>query len=95
MKKTALILTLFSLLSCSEDKELETLNKKSAREVTLSTVTKGDSVFHITKQVIWYNGEPLQQLTDTITTKLIENTWESNSTNVEKLNEIPIFVTVQ
>ena len=86
-------------LSCTNtgtgNQNLEELDQKSAREVTLTTATKGDTVYHITKQIIWVNGEKIQEKTDTITTKLTENTWEADSSKVEKLNQIPIYVTVQ
>jgi hypothetical protein len=98
MKYTLACFVLFTILSCTntnEQQNLETLNKKSAREVTLTTVTKGDTVYHLTKQIIWYNGEKIKQTTDTIITKLVENTWETDSTKIEKLNQIPIYVTVQ
>lgn len=97
MKYTLAVFTLFLILSCTnkQQQNLETLNKKSAREVTLTTVTKGDTVYHLSHQIIWYNGEKLKETTDTITTKLVENTWETDSTKIEKLNTIPIYVTVQ
>jgi uncharacterized lipoprotein YehR (DUF1307 family) len=98
IKKTFFIIAVFTLISCDNKQNNETLeeiNKKSAREVTLSTVTKGDTVYHLTKQTIWYNGEKIKQTTDTIITKLIENSWETDSTKIEKLNQIPIYVTVQ
>lgn len=96
MKKLALICCVIGLLSC-EDKQnnLENLDKKSAREVTLTTVTKNDIVYHLTKQIIWVNGEKLVEKTDTIQTKLVESTWEVDSSKIKKLNTIPIFVTVQ
>lgn len=93
-------LTLFSLIvfvSCSapaKEEPLENLDKKSAREVTLTMVTKGDTVYHLTKQNIWVNGEKIAQKVDTVKTNLTQNTWSSNNTTV-KLNEIPIYVTVQ
>lgn len=92
-----LLPTLALLASCeSEPKEeaLEKLNKKSAREVTLSTVVQGDSVLHLTKQNIWFNGEQIASKVDTLITPLKANTW-SDTTGVEPLNRVPIFVTVQ
>lgn len=76
------------------DKNLESLDKKSAREVTLITVTDNDKVYHITRQNIWLNGEKIAEKTDTITTSLKENTW-GNDSLTKKLNEVPIYVTVQ
>jgi len=86
----------FFIISCQNAPEqtLESLDKKSAREVTLTTVTKNDTVFHITKQSIWLNGEQIAQHSDTVVTTLKPNTWGSESSET-KLNEIPIYVTVQ
>lgn len=99
MKKILVLLTVITLFSCNSSAEkeqnLENLDKKSAREVTLSTVTKKDTVYHLTKQIIWVNGEKIAEQTDTIITKLVENTWETDSTKVQKLNQVPIYVTVQ
>ncbi len=85
-----------ALIGCqsNNNQNLESLDKKSAREVTLITVTNTDKVYHITKQNIWVNGEKIAEKTDTITTSLKENTW-SNDSLTKKLNEIPIYVTVQ
>src|SRR5690554_2913580 len=97
MKTSFVILGLVLFVSCqnaSQDQPLENLDKKSAREVTLTTITKGDTVYHLTKQNIWVNGEQIVQKTDTIKTSLTEKTW-SSSENPVKLNEIPIYVTVQ
>ena len=92
------ILALFAcamLFSCTEQKNqnLESLDKKSAREVTLSTVERGDSVLHITTQNIWYNGESIAQKSDTIITQAKPNTW--NASDTTSLRHVPIFVTVQ
>jgi hypothetical protein len=91
-----LSILLISLASCQNTKEesLENLDKKSAREVTLSTVTTNDTVYHITKQNIWVNGSKIKEQTDTIKTALKEASWGADSTAM-KLNEIPIYVTVQ
>lgn len=97
MKKTIPFLVLTLMVSCGgsgEEQPLENLDKKSAREVTLTTVTKGDTVYHLTKQTIWVNGEKITSQTDTLTTTLTPKTWVTDSTSV-KLNEIPIYVTVQ
>lgn len=97
MKISFFILSLALFVSCqnvSQEQTLENLDKKSAREVTLTTITKGDTVYHLTKQNIWVNGERIVQKVDTVKTKLTEKTW-SSSENQVKLNEIPIYVTVQ
>lgn len=97
MKIPFFILGLALFVSCqnaSQDQSLENLDKRSAREVTLTTITKGDTVYHLTKQNIWVNGERIVQKTDTVKTSLTEKTW-SSSENAVKLNEIPIYVTVQ
>lgn len=78
----------------AEEQALEQLDKKSAREVTLKTVTQGDSVLHITDQHIWYNGEQIVSKSDTIITAVAPNTWGSVDTS-NTLNKVPIFVTVQ
>ncbi|QBQ42103.1 hypothetical protein [Sphingobacterium psychroaquaticum] len=95
MKYTLAFFALTFLLSCAREKEqkLESLDKKSAREVTLTTVEKGDSVLHITKQNIWYNGERLAEKADTIITEAKPKTWNAADTN--SLRKVPIFVTVQ
>lgn len=97
MKKYFIIITILSLISCNtqnSNENLESLDKKSAREVTLTTITKGDTVYHLTKQNIWINGENIAEKTDTITTALKQATWSTND-SLPKLNEIPIYVTVQ
>ena len=87
---------ILTCISCSqnEEKNLEELDKKSAREVTLTTVKKGDSVLHISKQNIWYNGEKIAEKTDTIVTANKVATWGSSEEKTP-MSEIPIFVTVQ
>ncbi|MBA5793115.1 hypothetical protein H1R17_08900 [Flavobacterium sp. xlx-214] len=97
MKKTFFFLGLIMLSSCgntNNDQALENLDKKSSREVTLTTVTEGDTVYHLTKQTIWINGEKIADKVDTLTTKLQENSWGADTTSM-KLNQIPIYVTVQ
>jgi len=97
MKTTFVILSLILFASCqnpAQEQALENLDKKSAREVTLTTITKGDTVYHLTKQNIWVNGERIVQKVDTVKTSLTEKTWNSSENQV-KLNEIPIYVTVQ
>lgn len=84
-------------MSCSnakQDKPLEQLDKKSAREVVLITEIKGDSVLHITKQRIWFNGEEIVAKNDTITTAKKVSTW-SVADSTQTLSEVPIYVTVQ
>lgn len=85
------------LISCTDakqDKPLEQLDKKSAREVVLVTESKGDSVLHITKQHIWFNGEKIAEKSDTIITAKRVNTW-SVADSTQTLSEVPIYVTVQ
>ncbi|MGN0003605.1 MAG: hypothetical protein ACI35V_09230 [Sphingobacterium composti] len=98
MKYLFLLITLVGFASCAnqsaEEKPLEQLDKKSAREVTLKTVTQGDSVLHITTQHIWYNGEQVASKSDTIKTEIAPKTWgEVDSANT--LSKVPIYVTVQ
>jgi len=91
----AAILVSFIVASCqSNERNLEHLDKKSAREVTLTTVVKGDSVYHITKQNIWFNGEKIIEKADTITTPLKMNSWSATDSS-SQLNTLPIYVTVQ
>ena len=87
---------LLSIISCqkTEEKNLEELDKKSAREVTLTTIKKGDSILHISKQHIWYNGEKIAEKTDTIVTANKVATW-GNEAEQKPMSEIPIYVTVQ
>lgn len=97
MKSFLSVIILMTLVGCStsvKEEGLEGLDKKSAREVTLTTVTKGDTVYHLTIQNIWLNGEKIAQKVDTVKTNLTQKTWSSNDSTL-KLNEIPIYVTVQ
>lgn len=96
MKYLLVLLTATLLWSCSQEKEapLEQLNKKSAREVTLMTVKSGDSVYHITRQFIWFNGQKIAEKQDTIVTANKVNTWDTEAQK-SSLGEIPIYVTVQ
>ncbi|HUH25258.1 MAG TPA: hypothetical protein VLY87_01400 [Flavobacterium sp.] len=97
MKNCFILFSISLFLSCgnpTKEEHLENLDKKSAREVTLKTITKGDTVYHLTHQNIWINGEKIVEKTDTIKTKLREETWSSNPDPL-KLNQIPIYVTVQ
>ena len=79
------------MCGCTEYKNepLEHLDTKSAREVTLTTSIKGDTVYHITQQSIWINGERIAQQTDTLTTRQKVSTWSSEE-DKQKLDEIPI-----
>ncbi len=96
--KHVLILTaaLLGLASCGNEQaqNLEQLDKKSAREVTLMTQKQGDSVWHISKQIIWYNGEKIAERYDTIITPSTLNTWGGGDSS-QQLSLIPIYVTVQ
>ncbi|MGG5507355.1 MULTISPECIES: hypothetical protein [unclassified Myroides] len=98
MKKAILVIGTITLLAsaCTQQQSsqnLESLDKKSAREVTLKTVSVGDSIYHITAQTIWVNGQMIQQKVDTITTAKNINDWgASQPTSLEK---IPIYVTVE
>lgn len=97
MKYLYILLFSASLISCSNPKQeqkLEALDQKSAREVTLMTEKKGDTVYHITRQNIWFNGEKIATQSDTIVTPNQVKTW-NNSDSAKTLSEVPIFVTVQ
>lgn len=89
--------SLLSLVACSntqKEQPLEQLNKKSAREVTLKTVTQGDTVLHITTQHIWFNGEEIASKNDTLKTAVAPNTWGAADSS-QTLSKVPIYVTVQ
>ena len=97
MKYLLLVVCLITFTSCfnrQSEQSLEQLDKRSAREVTLKTVTKGDSVLHITTQHIWYNGEQITSGTDTIVTAKAPGTWGIADSSVT-LSNVPIYVTVQ
>lgn len=98
MKKILTIAFIAMLVSCNNNQKednLENLNKKSAREVVLSTKTNGDTVYHITKQIIWYNNEQIATAVDTVLTLKKENTWETPQDSTLSLDKIPIYVTIQ
>lgn len=98
MKKLFFIPFLALLASCSNSQKednLENLDKKSAREVVLTTKTSGDTVFHITKQIIWFNSEQIATAVDTVVTLKKENTWEISQDSTLSLDKIPIYVTIQ
>ncbi|PRD48685.1 hypothetical protein [Sphingobacterium haloxyli] len=96
MKYLLSVLCFISATSCHKQSEraLEQLDKKSAREVTLKTVTKGDSVLHITTQRIWFNGEQITSASDTIVTAIAPGTWNTMDSSAT-LSKVPIYVTVQ
>lgn len=91
------IFSFLTLVACNNnqgEQTLEQLDKKSAREVTLKTITRGDSVLHITTQHIWYNGEQIASKNDTIVTASTPNTWDTVD-STQTLSKVPIYVTVQ
>lgn len=90
-----LMLPFVSCMQNQSEDNLESLNKKSAREVVLTTKTKGDTVYHITKQIIWYNNEQIATATDTVVTLKKANTWETKKDSTISLDKIPIYVTIQ
>lgn len=97
MKKILGLTAVVILTACSnpqKEQPLEHLDKKSAREVTLKTVTQGDSVLHITTQHIWYNGEQIASKKDTIITAISPSTWNTVD-SMQTLSKVPIYVTVQ
>lgn len=97
MKYLLSVLCFISITSCQNrqsEQALEQLDKKSAREVALKTVTKGDSVLHITTQHIWFNGEQITSSSDTIVTAIAPGTWNTTDSSAT-LSKVPIYVTVQ
>ncbi|WP_413511590.1 hypothetical protein [Myroides odoratus] len=98
MKKAILLTSFIALVmtACTQqpsNQNLESLDKKSAREVTLKTILAGDSIYHITAQTIWVNGQIIQQKVDTLKTAKTFNDWgDSQPTTLEK---VPIYVTVE
>lgn len=98
MKKILALISMLSLIACGnneKEENLENLDKKSAREVVLTTKTHGDTVFHITKQIIWFNNEQIATAVDTVVTLKKENTWETSQDSTLSLDKIPIYVTIQ
>lgn len=81
--------------SCQESPKtnLESLDKKSSREVALKAVEVGDSILHITDQKIWVNGELLVQKIDTIKTAKEVAGWGQQEK--ASLVKTPIYVTVE
>lgn len=97
MKYLLSALCFIGFMSCNNaqsEQALEQLDKKSAREVTLKTVAKGDSVLHITTQHIWYNGEQITSKSDTMVTAIAPGTWNTTDSSAT-LSKVPIYVTVQ
>jgi len=97
MKYIFLFIVTTALYSChntQNEQKLEQLDKKSAREVTLETVTVGDSVLHITTQHIWFNGEQVAAQSDTIKTAISPKSWDGVD-SLKTLSKVPIYVTVQ
>ncbi|MBO6212671.1 hypothetical protein SAMN05421738_10774 [Algoriella xinjiangensis] len=92
MKKIILLtITLTTFFACqsgnNKEQNLEQIDKKSAREVVLSTKTVGDSVLHITNQKIWANDLLIGEKVDTLITHKQFSPSDSTST--------PIYVTIQ
>ncbi|MBE8721254.1 hypothetical protein [Sphingobacterium pedocola] len=97
MKYVFLFIVATALYSCQNrqnEQKLEQLDKRSAREVTLKTVTAGDSVLHITTQHIWFNGEQVAAQSDTIKTAVSPRSWDGTD-SLKTLSKVPIYVTVQ
>ncbi|WP_312921521.1 hypothetical protein [Empedobacter brevis] len=92
MKKIVfLAVALTTFFACqsnqNENQNLEQIDKKSAREVILTTETVGDSVLHITKQKIWSNDLMIAEKVDTLITHKQYTPTDST--------KIPIYVTIQ
>ena len=92
--KKIILFALFSttiFFACQSNQEqnqnLEQINKDSAREVVLTTQTKGDSVLHITKQKIWSNNMMIAEKIDTLIT-------HKQYTPTDSIR-LPIYVTIQ
>lgn len=96
MKKIILLtITLTTFFACqsgnNKEQNLEQIDKKSAREVVLSTKTVGDSVLHITNQKIWANDLLIGEKVDTLITHKQFSPSDSTSTSTST----PIYVTIQ
>lgn len=85
-----------ALTACTEKPEnkLESLDKKSAREVTLSTEVVGDTVLHLVKQRIWANGELILAKVDTLKTAQQITDTKANQ-EPAAMAKVPIYVTVE
>lgn len=97
MKKIVpLLVCSLAFVACTQrpENKLESLDKKSAREVTLSTEVVGDTVLHLVKQRIWANGELVLAKVDTLKTAL---QIIDSKTNQEPaaMAKVPIYVTVE
>lgn len=89
-----LFLTITSCTGSSRSQNnLATLDKKSAREVSLKSVVVGDSIFHITDQKVWANGQLIIEKRDTIKTVKEVKVW--NNEQITTLVKAPIYVTVE
>jgi len=99
MKHISLCLFISILgISCSgtDQNNLESIDKKSAREVVLRTVIEGDTILHISNQTIWANNTIIATRTDTIKTPLKAPVWGENPTNDNvDMQKPPIYVTVE
>jgi len=89
MKNYTFLLLLVIIVSCQskpqQEQKLEQLDKKSAREVLLTAIEKGDTIYHLTQQKIWSDNQLVAEKTDTIKTV---KAWNDSI-------KTPIYVTVQ
>lgn len=90
MKKLAYLALLVLFISCfsngnKEEQKLEQIDKNSAREVVLTSIEKGDTIFHLTKQKIWSNNQLVGEKVDTL--KTVKG-WNDSI-------KAPIYVTIQ
>lgn len=83
------------MTSCMQqsNNNLTELDKKSSREVSLSSKVVGDTIYHITSQKIWADGTLIAEKTDTIKTIKEINSWGASAPT--SLIKAPIFVTVE
>lgn len=104
MKKSFLLLGLmaFALVSCEQVQETEqSVEKKAAREVVLSSETVGDSVSHKVTQSIWIAGKVVRTSTYEFKTKALKkakDTVEAEDGSIKTVEheaKFPIFVTVK
>ncbi|MTG96924.1 MULTISPECIES: hypothetical protein [Myroides] len=102
MKKTyklaALLTIVITFVSCTNSQQqnannLATLDKKSSREVSLKSTVVGDSIYHITSQKVWANGQLIIEKTDTIKTVKEVPGWNGEAPTT--LEKAPIYVTVE
>lgn len=90
MKRLAYLALPVLFISCTsggnnKEQKLEQIDKNSAREVVLTSVEKGDTVLHLTKQKIWANNQLVAESVDTL--KTVKG-WNDT---IKK----PIYVTIQ